>query len=423
MKKIRLLAIVLCAVVLVGSVLSGCQSKPIVVGQVGKVNVTSKDVDLFASFILMNNYMTRADITDPEIMNQLMTQSLEQAATYEALMQKGKQLGAAPLSADEQKEITDQVNGYIDSLKESFQAEADEKASKDKSVDPDKEVQKMVDAKLKEDGLTSGDLIKLLTFFKVEEKLRIEADKNISMTDEEVQKAYDDLVASQKESFDADSAAYEDAQGAGETIVYVPAGFRYVKHILVALSEDDQNAIYSAQSSGDAEEAKKLRDEALPKIKAKADEALAKARGGQDFDALITEYGEDPGMTQEPAKTSGYQLGSSTAFVEEFKEAALKLAKVGDITDLVASDFGYHIIKWVGDVTPGPVALDQVKDVLKESALADKQNESWAKTVEQWKTEIGVTTYPDKLAMLPPQAATPTPAEAVPQDEATPAAS
>ena len=72
------------------------------------------------------------------------------------------------------------------------------------------------------------------------------------------------------------------------------------------MPEDAQSQISNLRKSGDDEGADKLLNEELAKIKSQADGALARAKAGEDFDALIEELGTDSGMKQEPAKTQGY---------------------------------------------------------------------------------------------------------------------
>lgn len=81
--------------------------------------------------------------------------------------------------------------------------------------------------------------------------------------------------------------------------------------------------------------------------KAKAEGALARVNAGEDFNALIAELNEDPGMTSQPDgylfDNQGYTLDGSQ-MVSEFTDAAWKLA-VGQNSGLVQTDYGFHIIK------------------------------------------------------------------------------
>ena len=57
---------------------------------------------------------------------------------------------------------------------------------------------------------------------------------------------------------------------------------------------------------------------------------------------------------------------------------------MGDVSDKVEGIYGYYIIKYVADVEEGPVALDEVRDVLTNSVLTTKQNDTYDAAVEAW---------------------------------------
>ena len=86
-----------------------------------------------------------------------------------------------------------------------------------------------------------------------------------------------------------------------------------------------------------------LDEETIAQKKATADELLAQLRAAEDpvnlFDQLMHEYSEDTGLAANP---EGYTT-SKGQMVAPFEEAALAL-KDGEISDIVESDFGYHII-------------------------------------------------------------------------------
>ncbi len=75
--------------------------------------------------------------------------------------------------------------------------------------------------------------------------------------------------------------------------------------------------------------------------KKRAEEVVAKAKGGSDFTALVAEYSDDAG-----SKTRMGSVGKFTRdkMVKPFSDAAFALS-VDEISDVVESDFGFHVIK------------------------------------------------------------------------------
>ncbi len=102
-------------------------------------------------------------------------------------------------------------------------------------------------------------------------------------------------------------------------------GYFRVKHILV-------------QADKEAED--------YDEKKAKAESLLAKAKAGEDFDVLVKENNEDPGMTElgYVIDKDGYTPAKEGPMVAEFTEASVAL-EVGGVSDIVTTSHGFHIIK------------------------------------------------------------------------------
>ncbi|MBQ3573391.1 MAG: peptidylprolyl isomerase [Clostridia bacterium] len=84
---------------------------------------------------------------------------------------------------------------------------------------------------------------------------------------------------------------------------------------------------------------------------------LERAKAGEDFEALMAENGEDPGQA-----AAGYSFGRGV-MVPEFEAAAFAL-DYGEISDVVRSDYGSHIIKRV-------VGICEYTNYLKDNMTVD----------------------------------------------------
>ena len=81
------------------------------------------------------------------------------------------------------------------------------------------------------------------------------------------------------------------------------------------------------------------------RAKAIIDTVYQKLKDGADFDKLVQEYSMDKGSVE---KNGDIGFISRRQTVMPFDEAAFNLKKVGDISGIVKSRFGYHIIKLTG---------------------------------------------------------------------------
>src|SRR5689334_16377481 len=109
-------------------------------------------------------------------------------------------------------------------------------------------------------------------------------------------------------------------------------------------------------------------------VKKQAEDLLAKVKAGADFAKLATQYSED---TASKVKGGDLDFFPKGQMVPEFDKVAFSL-KPGEISDVVKSQFGYHIIKVTDKKPAAKKTLDEVKpqieDQLKwERAQAEAQ--------------------------------------------------
>ena len=121
------------------------------------------------------------------------------------------------------------------------------------------------------------------------------------------------------------------------------------------------------------------KDEAA--VRKTAEDVLKRAKSGEDFAALAKQYSEDESNNMKGGDLSTFGRG---AMVPEFEQAAFAM-KPGEISDLVKTAFGFHIIKVTASqpATTRPLAdvRGEIDDQLKWQR-AQQQAEQTAKTIE-----------------------------------------
>lgn len=102
--------------------------------------------------------------------------------------------------------------------------------------------------------------------------------------------------------------------------------------------------------------------------KAIADLVYSRASAGEDFDLLVNEYGEDPGMT---VNVGGY-IFTKNEMVAEFEQASFSLQD-NQISAPIKTTFGYHVIKRL----PLPNDTDKI-NTIRENLIYSYANQTVA---------------------------------------------
>ncbi len=191
---------------------------------------------------------------------------------------------------------------------------------------------------LKETGLTEKELTALMRKeIVINNVLEKEVVAKVKVTDEEVKKFYDD----NKDKFKTEESVR-------------------ASHILIGVNE-----------KASAEDKKKAKE--------KAESIRKRILAGEDFAAVAKKESTCPSASQ------GGNLGSFTKgqMVPEFEKAAFAL-KPGEVSEVVETKFGYHIIKLQDKKKAGTVSFDEAKKNIAEYLKAQK-------------IQKGVSEYLDKL--------------------------
>jgi peptidyl-prolyl cis-trans isomerase D len=126
-------------------------------------------------------------------------------------------------------------------------------------------------------------------------------------------------------------------------------------------------------------------DAEVAEVKKQAEDILTQARKkGANFEELAKKYSQDPG-----SKTKGGDLGWLVhgQTVPEFDKAAFSLDK-GQISDLIRTQYGFHIIKVLDKENAHTKPFDEVKDSIRTPYLLQKVDQQASSIADQMSSQI-----------------------------------
>ena len=309
------------------------------------------------------------------------------------LERKIKELGLDQVTDEEKAAAEQEIQDWYD---EQYAALVENFKTDDTVEDPEAKAAETIENYLSQYGLTLDQMKENSVASISSDKLYDYVTKDVTVTEEEAKIEFANKVAAAKEKYDADLSAYVSDFENGATIYYTPKGCYYIKHILISLTDEQKQDIKNLRADDDetvAATADEKREEYLLTIREKAESVLKLVDEGGDFEALMEEYGEDPGMKNEAYKNGYLTYAGDTGFAD----ACAALTEDGMTSGLVASDFGYHIIRRVSTVPSGEATFEDVKDSLMESMLTDKKSTTYDQQVEAWVKEVNPDIKTDKL--------------------------
>ena len=177
-----------------------------------------------------------------------------------------------------------------------------------------------------------------------------------------------------------------------------------MKHILLLPSEEAQTELDSlnsqlsaAETDEDKAEIQAQIDAIFAEMEPTVEEIYARIEAGEDFDALIEEYGQDRACKAAIRRKNGYYVSAdSTAWVQEFSDGAMSIPEIGGVSDPVRSSYGIHIIKYVGDVASGATDFADVETTLRETLLSTLTERAYGAALTEW-VEASSEYYPERV--------------------------
>ena len=91
---------------------------------------------------------------------------------------------------------------------------------------------------------------------------------------------------------------------------------------------------------------------------------------------------------------------ASIVYETEFRDAAMSLEQIGDISEPVLTDSGIQFICYLSDVPEGVVQLNQdAFAAMAEEALETKKAKVFQNAMDDWSKKYAVAVYPEKIVL------------------------
>jgi parvulin-like peptidyl-prolyl isomerase len=222
---------------------------------------------------------------------------------------------------------------------------------------------------------------------------------DVTVTDADVDKRLDEL---KEQFFQGDEKKYQDeleAQGLTEEQVRSDLRTRLLSEKVfekvtnqVEVSDEDVQKYYDDNAAQFETPASREVRHILVKNKARADELHAQLEGGADFARLARQFSQDPASKKDGGKFEAQQ----GATVAPFDKVAFDL-DTGELSEPVKTQFGWHIIEAVGDVQEKSTQdLSEVEEQIRSTLLEEKKNTR----INEWIEELRAR-FEDQTAYAP----------------------
>jgi len=260
-------------------------------------------------------------------------------------------------------------------------------------------------AKIGDRKITISEFNKMLGYLDTEKQKLIE--KNPQLKENILQQYIQGIVISKlakKKGFDKNPELKEQLEMIKDNYIAI----EYLKKEVtnkVEVSEEDIKAYYeSHKDEFKTPEMVRSRhiliktdpsasDNDKKKAKEKAEEILKKIKAGEDFAKLASDVSDDTG-----SKPKGGELGffPKGRMVKSFEDAAFSL-KPGEVSGIVETQFGYHIIKVEEKKEPGMEPFDTAKEKIKQKLLQERTKTKVTEFIEKAMKEANIEVHTEIL--------------------------
>ncbi len=131
------------------------------------------------------------------------------------------------------------------------------------------------------------------------------------------------------------------------------------------------------------------------KARAKAEGILQRLKKGEDFPKVARESSEDPDTAAKGGELGYLSPGKTNS--EEFEKAAFAL-KPGEISPVVETPFGYHIIKVEERKEKRMVPFEEAKEYIRQNLRGQLEQKKAQEFLDRLTKESGLAVFAEKIA-------------------------
>lgn len=245
---------------------------------------------------------------------------------------------------------------------------------------------------LNENGYAYEDLLQQAKADAWTDRLYAHVTAGFAIDDAQLRAFYEEQLQRAEAIYSANYAEYESDCAAGKAVLWHPEGVRRVQMLVIPF-DFEQSARYAdlqaLLAAGDASRLTEL-EMLYGELEEAGQQMLLRIQNGESFEAMIDEsgYGNAQGVSIS---------AQSTIFGDALRDAAMALAETGDVSGLVRCDEGLCILRYIGNVTPGPVPFENVSEELRANHTEELKRSRYNAAVLQWVAEAEVICYPERF--------------------------
>ncbi len=429
-----------------------------VVAKVGDKEITLGEYQqLFEQFKYYYSMFGMDVSQDPAMLAQLQDMVRDALLEKEIVRYQAKQNGVDTLSEAQLADATEQAQSMLNDMREQFTQMAEEAKAEDATIDIESYVENMIadEAEYSTGKAMSAEeykqwIIDEAAIEHLRDNLIELTCKDVAISDEVVQKGYDEAIESDKQRYTDDPSAFKAAEeaficggieGGNMPVAYAPEGYSRVMDMLVTpkadvhemypeyeekiIAQDELKHEYGDLAFEDAaaglqannarlkaiiseyNELKKETDTMMEEVgkeaKTTIEEAYAKLQGGASFESLQLRYTENEASVNCEALMMQGQFINPDANDGTWSDeciAQFKKLKVGEYSPIFMDDEGYHILYYCSDVEAGPRAFDAIKEDVRGILLEDARYAEWQNILQAWIADESVEVYEDVYRQL-----------------------